>query len=91
MIDLIKFQIFSKIFFFRLLFDVKSNGDTLSSTTFAQKKFEKKVESMDVSQKKICVKKVGSTMSHPMAPLEMIDHLELVIDENALEEAEKQK
>ena len=31
-------------------------------------------------------------MSHPpMAPLEMIDHLELVIDENALEEAEKQK
>ena len=52
---------------------------------------KRKVESMDVSQKKICVKKIGSTMSHPMAPLEMIDHLELVIDENALEEAEKQK
>ena len=31
-------------------------------------------------------------MSHPpMAPLEMIDDLELVIDENAQEEAEKQK
>ena len=53
MISLLNYDRFDQVskfqqnIFFRLLFDVKSKGDTLSPTTLAKKKFEKKKGRID--------------------------------------------